>query len=208
MVFLNRGGKLEPRSLPEEAQFAPVFGINVADFDGDGREDVFLAQNFFDVRPEDSRLDAGRGLWLRGQGDGRFVPVRGQDSGVKVYGQQRGSAVADFDGDGRVDLAVAQNGGEMKLFHNETGRPGLRVRLAGSPGNPAGIGASVRLVSGALPGSAREIHSGSGYWSQDSAVQIMGGTGPAQIQIRWPGGPTTTTELPAGREITVPAPRP
>lgn len=205
MVFLNRGGKLEPIRLPDEAQFAPVFGINVADFDGDGREDVFLAQNFFDVRPEDSRLDAGRGLWLRGLGDGRFVPVRGWDSGVKVYGQQRGSAVADFDGDGRVDLVVAQNGGEIKLFRNETGRPGLRVRLAGSPGNPAGIGAVVRLVSGALPGPAREIHAGSGYWSQDSAVPVLSApVTPAAVQVRWPDGREQRVPVPArAKEVTV-----
>jgi hypothetical protein len=205
LVFLNRGGKIEVIRLPDEAQFAPVFGINVADFDGDGREDVFLAQNFFDVRPEDSRLDAGRGLWLRGLGDGRFVPVRGQDSGVKVYGQQRGSAVADFDGDGRVDIVVAQNGGETKLFRNATGRPGLRVRLAGPPGNPAGIGAVVRLVSGALPGPARDIHAGSGYWSQDSTTQVLSSMGtPTAVQVRWPDGREQTMPVPAGaKEVTV-----
>src|SRR6201999_1166882 len=40
-VFLNRGGRFEPMSLPMEAQFAPAFAAGVADFDGDGREDVF-----------------------------------------------------------------------------------------------------------------------------------------------------------------------
>jgi hypothetical protein len=205
MVFLNRDGKLEAHPLPDEAQYAPIFGLNVADFDGDGREDVFLAQNFFDVRPEDSRLDAGRGLWLRGVGDGRFVPVRGQDSGVKVYGQQRGSALADFDGDGRVDLVVAQNGGETKLFHNETGRPGLRVRLGGPPGNPAGIGAAVRLVTGERVGPAREIHAGSGYWSQDSAIPVLSSAGiPFAVQVRWPDGRGQKVPVPSGaKEVTV-----
>src|SRR5205085_7646537 len=41
-VFLNRGDHFEHISLPIEAQFAPAFGVNVADFDGDGFEDIFL----------------------------------------------------------------------------------------------------------------------------------------------------------------------
>src|SRR4029077_2565432 len=42
MVFLNRGDHFEAKPLPIEAQFAPAFGITVADFDGDGFEDIFL----------------------------------------------------------------------------------------------------------------------------------------------------------------------
>src|SRR5207248_1661556 len=64
MMFLNRGDHFEAVYLPTEAQWAPVFGIVVADFDGDGWDDVFLAQNFFAMRPEVPRLDAGRGLLL------------------------------------------------------------------------------------------------------------------------------------------------
>ena len=53
----------------------------------------------------------------------------GQESGVIVYGEGRGAAACDYDGDGRVDLAVSQNGAQTKLYHNVAGRPGLRVRL-------------------------------------------------------------------------------
>jgi len=54
-------------------------------------------------------------------------------------------------------------------------------------------------------GAAREIHGGSGYWSQDSAVQVMGCPEmPTQIWIRWPGAKTTTSGVsPGSREITV-----
>src|SRR5262249_2904823 len=78
MVFLNRGDHLEGKPLPIEAQFAPAFGVAVGDLDGDGNQDLVLAQNFFDVEPETSRYDAGRGLWLRGDGHGGFVGVPGQ----------------------------------------------------------------------------------------------------------------------------------
>lgn len=203
MVFLNRGDHLEAMELPWEAQVAPVFAINVADMDGDGHEDVFLSQNFFATRPEVPRLDAGRSLWLRGDGSGKLRAMSGQESGVKLYGEQRGAAMADFNEDGRMDLVVAQNGAPTRLFQNVTGQPGLRVRLTGPPGNPYGIGATLRLKSGPRLGPAREIHAGSGYWSQDSAVQILGGRRPpAQLLVHWPGGTTTTHEIPAdAREI-------
>jgi hypothetical protein len=173
-LFLNRGDHFEVRALPAEAQFAPAFAVCAGDADGDGNEDVFLSRNFFNVDLDTSRLDGGRGLWLRGDGRGQFAPVRGQDCGVRVYGEQRGAALADFGGDGRVDLAVAQNGAETRLFRNLAAKPGLRVRLEGPAGNPCGIGAVLRLRCGGKLGPARELHAGSGYWSQDSSIQVLG----------------------------------
>jgi hypothetical protein len=142
---------------------------------------------------------------LAGDGRGGLLPVPGQRSGVKVYGEQRGAALADYDGDGRLDLVVTQNGAETKLYQNSSSKPGLRVRLQGPSGNPTGVGAMLRLQSGGQLGPAHEIHAGSGYWSQDSAVSVLGSaTTPTKLLVRWPGGSTTTTDLPAGvREVTV-----
>jgi len=166
---------------------------------GDGNEDLFLSQNFFATAPDTTRDDAGRGLWLRGDGKGGLKPVPGQESGVKVYGEQRGCALGDYDHDGRVDLAVTQNGNATKLYHNVGAKPGLRVRLVGPPGNPTGVGATIRLKFGERLAPAREIHAGSGYWSQDSPVQVMAmPEPPTQIWVRWPGGKVTTNELPKG----------
>src|SRR6185503_8944580 len=86
-LFLNRGDHFEARALPAEAQFSPVFGLGVADFDGDGNADVFLAQNFFAVDGDTSRYDGGRGLLLSGDGRGGLRPVPGQESGLKIYGE-------------------------------------------------------------------------------------------------------------------------
>jgi hypothetical protein len=196
-VFLNRHGRFEARPLPHEAQFSPTFGVCVSDFDGDGSEDIFLAQNFFAFRVEDSRLDSSRGLLLRGNGKGEFESMPGQASGIKAYGEQRGAAVADFDHDGRVDLVVAQNGSMTKLFRNTSAHPGLRVRLAGPPTNLDGVGAMVRLKFVTGWGPVRELHAGSGYWSQDSASVVLGTPDtPTAIQIRWPGGRRTDQSIP------------
>jgi hypothetical protein len=204
-VFLNRGDHFEAVILPGEAQFAPAFGVNVGDMDGDGNEDIFLSQNFFEVDEETSRYDAGRGVWLRGNGHGQFEVVPGQLSGVKAYGDGRGSALCDYDEDGRVDLVVAQNNAEAKLYHNVGAKPGLRVRLVGPATNPTGIGAVVRLRFGDKWGPAREVHAGSGYWSQDSAVQVMGmPVPPTALWVRWPGGKVQQVDVPpASAEVKV-----
>lgn len=205
MVLLNRGDHFEACPLPVEAQMAPAFGICVGDMDGDGKEDIFLAQNFFATQPATSPYDGGRGLWLRGDGKGGFEPVPGQKSGIKIYGEQRGCALADYDHDGRIDLVVTQNAGPTKLFHNQSARPGLLVRLVGPPGNPSGVGATLRLAFENRLGPAREIHAGSGYWSQDAALQVMATPEtPTAILVRWPGGHPSTNAIPSGaREISV-----
>ena len=204
-VFLNRGDHFEAHPLPPEAQFAPAFGVAVGDLNGDGNEDIVLSQNFFAVDGDTVRYDAGRGLVLEGDGRGGFRAVPGQESGVAVYGEQRGCALGDYDGDGREDLVITQNGAQTKLYHNEGAKPGLRVHLAGPPGNPWGIGAELRLQFGSRLGPLREIHAGGGYWSQDSPVQVLGGPEPPTgLWVRWPGGKTMTVAIPSGaREIKV-----
>ena len=63
----------------------------------------------------------------------------------------------------------------------------------------------MRLVFGQRWGPAREIHAGGGYWSQDSAVQVLGTPeSPTRIWIRWPGGKSTTSPIPAeAKELSV-----
>lgn len=199
-VFLNRGDSFEVRVLPIEAQLAPAFGVCVGDFNGDGAQDLFLAQNFFAGVPETPRHDAGLGLLLAGNGAGAFRALAAIESGVRIYGEQRGAALADFDGDGHLDLAVAQNGAETKLYRNSgLGPAGIRVRLVGPAGNPSGVGATVCPVMGDKLGAAIEVHSGSGYWSHDSSSVLLTAAKPVTaVWVRWPGGKETTTPVPAG----------
>jgi len=210
VVLLNRGDRFEVQPLPAEAQEAPAFYAGIADFDGDGKEDVFLSQNFFATDVATPRYDAGRSLLLRGDGTGRLEAVPGQRSGLIAYGEQRGAAYADFDRDGRLDLAVSQNGDSTRLFHNVGAQPGLRVRLVGPAGNPSAIGAQLRLRYGERNGPVREVQAGSGYWSENGAVQVLGRSAdPTALWIRWPGGGgrEQVAPLAAGqRDITVRVP--
>ena len=188
-LFLNRGDRFEAHALPRAAQIAPAFGVVVADFDGDGREDLFLAQNFSATETGTMRFDAGAGQLLLGTGGGAFRAASVRESGISVLGDGRGAAAADYDGDGRVDLAVAQNGAATTLWHNVGARPGLRVHVQGSAGNPMGVGAQLRIVAGTRRGPIREVRAGGGYWSMDGAITVLALPPDATaIWIRWPLG--------------------
>src|SRR6185295_14181037 len=85
----NGDGSFPLVPLPREAQIAPVYGILASDLDGDGKTDLLLAGNFDGVKPEIGRMSASYGLFLRGDGKGKFTPVRASESGFRVSGQAR-----------------------------------------------------------------------------------------------------------------------
>ena len=200
MVFLNRGGRFEGTALPVFVQTAPGFGVTVADFDGDGIEDLFLAQNFSATDIATPRLDAARGSLLLGDGKGGFRAVGAPASGIGLAADQRGAAAADFDGDGRVDLVVGENAAQTRLFHNRRGKPGLRVRFQGGP--VAGVVLRLKYSDGLGP--AQETHLGSGFWSQDGAPVLGKRAEPVALVVRWPGGRTEEVPLsPGEREVVL-----
>ena len=207
-LFLQREGRFIAVSLPAEAQWAPAFDVKVADLNGDGREDIFLTQNFFATRPGVPRLDGGCGLMLKGAGGTNLVASDPMESGLRVFGEQRGAAFADMDRDGRVDVVVSQNGAATKAFRNQGAKAGLRVRLKGPAGNPDGVGTRVRLRYGGRWGPWREFHGSSGYQSFNSAVEVLAMPAALEaIEVCWPGGKRTSiTQFPAPgqpSEVTV-----
>jgi hypothetical protein len=205
IVLLNRGDRLEVRPLPNVAQVAPVFGLAVADFDGDDREDLLLAQNFFGEQFGAVRQDGGRETLLLGDGQGGFREGSLLRPADEVAGEGRGVAVGDFDGDGRLDAVVSQYRGPLRLVRFEAKHPGVRVRLRGGEGNPSAVGAQLRWVTPIRQRAVRETHAGSGYASADSAVTVLPPPDrDAQLEVRWPDGKRTVSNLPAGvRELEI-----
>ena len=152
-------------------------GLAAFDADGDGFDDLVIAQNFFPLHPEQSRLDAGRSLLLLNRRNGDFAPMAGANSGLVIYGEQRSVAVGDFGGDGKPTVAITQNGDATRLLLNRNGNRWLQVRTSETG---TGIGATVVPVSseGKPTGPARTLGP-AGVW--------IGGA-PAAIRITMPGG--------------------
>ncbi|HJR67857.1 MAG TPA: VCBS repeat-containing protein [Gemmatimonadaceae bacterium] len=82
-LFLHNegGGTFSASPLPNLAQISPIRAIVAHDVDGDGHRDLIVAGNLYDTEPNTPRADAGNGLWLRGDGQGRFAPVSASESG-------------------------------------------------------------------------------------------------------------------------------
>jgi hypothetical protein len=171
-------------------QFSAAFGISCQDFNNDGWKDLFFAQNFFQVSPESSPLSSGKGLMLRGRGDGKFTALTPRESGIDLDGEQRATAWCDFDHDGDGDLVVSQNGAATKLFRNKNKIPGaFRIRLIGAPGNESGIGCRVTATTKSGQVWLSELQAGSGYWSQDSRTQLLPkNLDFSEVVVRWPDG--------------------
>jgi hypothetical protein len=198
VLWLNRGDHFLPRELPTPAQLSPVSGLAVADFNGDGHEDLILSQNFFATDAESSRQDAGQGLWLVGDGTGGF---RVESLGVNEPGEGRGVAVGDVDADGAPDLAMGVFQGPTRLWRNRAaglGKTYYTVRVA--PAAPlGGVGTRVRVKLAGSWSAARETRAGNGSGGQDAAVlAFAGAAAPTAIRIRWSDGRQEERAWPAG----------
>ncbi len=195
-------GTFVATALPRLAQISPGFGVAVQDLDGDGRSDVVLAQNFYWPEPETGRMAGGVGLWMRGTPKG-LVPVPPIESGIVVPEDARGLAIVDPDDDGRPDLAIATNGGPLRILANHGAGRFVTVRLHANGANPTAIGArlSLRLADGTS--QVAEVQAGSSYLTQQSGVRFGLGDAhePATLTIRWPDGDTES--LPVDRPVEI-----
>ncbi|MGV3642204.1 MAG: VCBS repeat-containing protein, partial [Adhaeribacter sp.] len=117
-LMINNGrGRFAWQALPLEAQFSPVFAIESLDYDHDGRLDLLLTGNFFDVLPEMGRYDASYGLVLRGKGKGFFEAVPPRVSGFFVTGQVRKSRLLT-NARGQQLVLLAKNQGPLQVYRS------------------------------------------------------------------------------------------
>ncbi len=117
-LLINNGdGTFAMHDLPREAQYTPIYGILIEDFDGDRHLDILLGGNLYGVKPEVGRYDASFGVFLKGRGDATFQIVPNKFSGFKVKGQIRdlmSIEVADH-----TLVLVAKNNDRIQVFTYE-----------------------------------------------------------------------------------------
>ncbi len=89
----NKGnGTFELKSLPIEAQAAPIYGMLAEDIDNDGLLDLLMTGNDYGMEPYSGRHDALNGLCLTGDGKGNFKSLPVAATGFFVKGDAKGLA--------------------------------------------------------------------------------------------------------------------
>jgi enediyne biosynthesis protein E4 len=199
-LYANSGA-----GLCEDRTFAAGIGINTRwlgwgtgwiDLDNDGWLDLFLTNGH--VYPEVVQLktEAGykqRKVVYRNLGNGRFADISEKlGEPVTVPKAGRGSAFADFDNDGHVDVAIANVNDRPDLFRlaDSSGHHWITLTLVGTASNRNAIGARVRAIAGGVS-QWQEVRGGGSYLSQND-FRVHFGVGDARridrIDIRWPNG--------------------
>lgn len=170
------------------------------DINNDGRADLFIAKGNVDQMPSNAIHDPNN-LLIQGE-DGVFVEM-GAVAGVGTDARSRGAALADLNGDGRLDIVVMNRRAPMEVWQNATPDTGAwaAVEVLSAPPNTRAVGAWVQLrANGAV--QDQEITVGGGHAS-GQAVPLHFGLGTAsgaEVRVQWPGGAWSDWQaLPVGQ---------
>ncbi|MEM6346117.1 MAG: FG-GAP-like repeat-containing protein [Bacteroidota bacterium] len=176
------------------------WGTTFLDFDNDGWLDIY-AVNDSDFSPFPNVL-------YRNLGNLQFEKVAIEEP-ISSSGAGYASAKADIDGDGLLDLALANTSEEgVRLFHNQNAdaKNWLSVKLVGSRSNRDAVGASLSLKSSDGTWTT-DLAAGSGYAAQNAHPLHIGLGNLSNldsIQVRWPDGNRQSFAAPAiNQEIII-----
>ncbi len=201
------------------------WGACFADFDSDGHVDIFHTNGYGVTEPGHYGLaeeyvhryagfvDDPSRLFMA-NGDGTFTELA-SELGIRHTGQGRGAVCADYDGDGRVDILIANHNAAPTVYRNglETDNHWLAIDLEGRHANPLAVGARVTVHTDSGR-QVQEVRLGGNYLSQGPTTLHFGlGPDPAvrEIEIDWPGPGNRVTRIEtvqANRRLTVRQPEP
>jgi hypothetical protein len=180
-----------------EPTYKPLgFGTKWLDLDNDGWRDLsFVNGHVYDNTAQiDPQTTLRQPLMLfRSEAARRFtdlVPALGGDAARPILG--RGSAVGDFDNDGRQDLLVVDYEGAPLLLHNRSTTPNhwLTLDLRSASKNRFAYGARITARAGQDTWTGTVSPASSYLSSSDPRVHLgLGSTSRLdEVTIRWPGG--------------------
>ena len=213
-LFKNLGGgQFEEVSDQAGMETFWPWGIATGDFDNDGYEDVFIPSGMgypFFYWPNYLMMNKGDGTFInRAKAAGIEPPARGIYQPERIGGKpasrsSRAAAVADFDGDGRLEIVVNNFNDRPYYFKNQfPKRNYIAFRLEGTRSNRDAIGALVRLKIGDEI-MVRQVNPAGGYLAQSSKT-VHFGLGDRQkvdsVEIRWPRTKPQTIENPAINQV-------
>jgi hypothetical protein len=90
VVYINKGNDdFDVEYLPLMSQLSTVNCITVTDVNNDGIKDIFMAGNFYGLKPQGGRFDAGYGTTLLGTPSNKFIYTPPSQTGLFVNGQAR-----------------------------------------------------------------------------------------------------------------------
>lgn len=151
-------GKFTMIPLPKEAQVSTINGMVAEDYDGDGNLDVLMNGNDYGTVVSIGRYDALNGLLLKGDGNGKFVPLSILQSGIYIPGN--GKALVKLrSGSGKYLIAASQNMGPLKLFE-------LKRKVSCININPHDVSAIIRYKNGKM--QKQEFYYGASFLSQSA----------------------------------------
>ena len=185
------------------------FGLFFFDYDLDGWQDLLtsnghLEEEITKVQKSQSYAQPAQLFWNCGgtPAKGGFVAVDKNKAGLDLFKPivGRGSAFADIDADGDLDVVFTQLHGKPLLLRNDQSLKNywLRVKLVGKEANKDGVGSVVKLKSGDLT-QWRLVTPAKSYMSQSETVVTFGlGTDSNQteLMILWAGGVEQTLSVP------------
>ncbi len=163
------------------------WGSNFIDYDNDGHLDIFIANG------DAHHLVGWESLLLHNHGDGTFIDDR--DAGGNYFDAKiraRGSAILDYDNDGRLDVLLTAMGDRPFLLRNRGKNVGhwLILDLEGVRSNRDGFGATITLETNGRRAFAEARCPTSFLSCSDRRVHL--GLGRARvvdrIKIKWPSG--------------------